>query len=150
MRRLLLTLPLLAPLPALANDAFCQALERVVTAAQFSFDSLPRAAHLLPGSIEERRGIVRTPEGPSRNAVFALMLRVDGRQHAPQVTQRFAALQSQIAACLPDAQASRVERGQGSAEQTHWTTQYAVIGLRADDATTGATAEVELMVAARW
>ncbi|PWS34074.1 hypothetical protein DFH01_27500 [Falsiroseomonas bella] len=150
MRRLSLLLPLLMPLPAEANEAFCPALKRLVAAAQWGFNDIGLAPHLIPGSIAERRGVTRVLDGPERGAIFATMLRTESREHAAEVRHRFDALRGEIGHCLSDAQASPVSGGQGG-QQAHWTMPYAVVRLRADGGDGFAsTSEVEITVAARW
>lgn len=159
MRRLgFLLLPLLASVEASAQqraapggpDPFCAALTRVVGAAGSGFDYLPRNQQLLPGSINERRGIVRTGDGPPRAAFFAVMMRDESRQRPNPVVPRFAELQRQITRCLPEAQVTGPTTGQGGAVAS-WTLSRALVGLRRDDGEGAAsTAEVEISVASRW
>jgi hypothetical protein len=150
MRRLSLLLPLLMPLPAEANEAFCPALKRLVAAAQWGFNDIGEAPHLIPGSVAERRGVTRLPDGPPRGAIFAIMLRAEGREHAAQAGHRFDQLRGEIGQCLSDAQASPVAGGQGG-QDAHWTTPYAFVRLRAEGGDgVASTAEVEITVASRW
>lgn len=156
LRRLLTLLVLLAaPLPALAQgqprqDPFCTALRQLVTAAASGFDYVPRGQRLIPGSVDERRGVTRTGDGPPRGVIYAVMLRDQSRQRPNPVVARFTALQGQITRCLPEAEAGPVVQGQGGLT-TSWRTPQAIIGLRRDDGEGFAsTAEVELSVAARW
>jgi hypothetical protein len=150
MRRLTMLLPLLMPLPAEANEAFCPSLQRLVAAAQWAFNDVGRAPHLIPGSVVERRGETRLLDGPVRGAIFATMFRTQGREHAPEVARHFEQLHGQIGHCLSGAQASPVTRAAGGAE-AHWTTPYAVVRLRTDMGEGFAsTMEVEITVASRW
>lgn len=152
MRRLLaVALPLLAaPASALAADAFCTGLSTLVAAASQGFDYLPRGGRLLPGSIEERRGITRTGDGPPRAVFFAVMLRDPAAQHPNPVQSRFRALQTAIGQCLPEAEARPAADGQGGAV-ARWSTQQALIELRRDDGSGGlSSAEVEISIASRW
>lgn len=150
MRRHLLALTLLASLPleAQADRAFCEGLQGLVQAAQSDFDWLPRMGHNIPGSLEERRGMIQSQDGPVHGAYFATMFRHDA---APAETrQRFAALEREVAGCLPDASALGTQQGQGAA-MTRWQTPYAVIGLRRVDG--GRELEqslIELSVMRRW
>jgi hypothetical protein len=160
-RRLaLLLLPLLVPLDAAAQqrnaprgqDAFCAALTQLAGAAGSGFDYLPRGQQLIPGSVNERRGIAARGSGggPPRAAFFAVMMRDESRQRPNPVVPRFEQLRQQITRCLPDAVANPVTLGQGGAV-TSWTLQMAIIGLRRDDGEGAAsTAEVELSVQSRW
>ncbi|WP_137177480.1 hypothetical protein [Roseomonas sp. AR75] len=150
MRRLSLLLPLLMPLPAEANEAFCPALKRLTAAAQWGFNDIARAPHLIPGSISEHRGVVRRMDGPERGAIFATMLRAEGREHQPQIARRFEQLQGEIGHCLSDAQPTPPSRA-ATEVKTSWATPYAVVELRADLGDGFAsTMEVEIVVSSRW
>lgn len=150
MRRKMLALALLASLPleAQADRAFCEGLQGLVQAAQSDFDWLPRTSHNIPGSIDERRGMIQSQDGPVHGAYFAVMFRHDA---APAETQRrFTALEREVAGCLQGAQALGTQQGQGAA-LTRWQTPYAVIGLRRMDG--GRELEqslIELSVMRRW
>lgn len=150
MRRKLLVLMLLASLPveALADRAFCEGLQGLVQAARSDFDWLPRMTHNIPGSVEERRGMIQSQDGPTHGAYFAVMFRHDA---APaQVRERAAGLEREIATCLPDATALGTQQGQGAALM-RWQTPYAVVGLRRVDG--GRELEqslIELSVMRRW
>lgn len=155
MRRALLLISILAPLQAAAQparnaDALCTGLHYLVAAAPSGFDYVPRDPRQIPGSIEERRGIVRTGDGPPRAVFYAVMLRDASRERPNPVQARFRSLQAAIARCLPDAQAAPVSEGAHGAMAT-WTLPQALIALRRDDGEGFAsTAELELSVAARW
>lgn len=154
MRRSLLLLPLLlAPLAARAEappSPFCAGLRRLVAAAASGFDYLPANQRLLPGSVEERRGITRTEGGPPRAVFYAVMLQDASRRHPNPVEARFHALAAEITRCLPDATASPAQVREGGAV-AGWTTPQALVGLRRDDGQGFAsTAEVTLSVASRW
>ncbi|MBR0649179.1 hypothetical protein GXW78_05860 [Roseomonas terrae] len=150
MRRKLLVLTLLASLPieAQADRAFCQGLQGLVAAAQSRFDWLPTTGRNIPGSIEERRGVVQNHVGGEPHGVYyAVMYRHDGNTGAHE---RFAALQHEIGACLSGASFLGVTQGQGNA-QANWQTQYARVGLRrADGDGELPQSLVELSVASRW
>jgi hypothetical protein len=157
-RRLaLLLLPLLAPDAAEAQqrnqrgpDPFCAALTRIVGAAGSGFDYLPRDQRLIPGSLNERRGIARAANGPPRAAWFAVMMRDESRERPNPVIPRFDQLRQQVTRCLPEATAMPVTPGQGGAV-TSWVLPMAVVGLRRDDGEGAAsTAEVELSIQSRW
>ncbi len=135
MRRRLLVLTLLAALPfeAAASPAFCEALNRLVSAAQSRFDWLPPGRHLIPGSLGERHGTVEGGDGEPRGIIYATML-----------------LQREVAECLPNANGLGTVRGAGAA-LARWQTPYADIGLRRVDGTGDvAEAMIELSVASRW
>ncbi len=152
MRRRLLALTLLVILPfeAVANQAFCAALQGLASAAQSRFDWLPNTGRNVPGSIEERRGVVQSSSGQPHGIYYAVMVRHDPRQQPNPVRERFAALQREIGHCLPDASFLGLTEGQGGA-QANWQTQYARIGLRrADGGGEVPDAMVELSVASRW
>ena len=150
MRRHLLALTLLASLPleAQADRAFCEGLQGLVQAAQSDFDWLPRMAHNIPGSLDERRGMIQSQDGPTHGAYFAVMFR---HEAAPaQVRERFAALEREVAGCLPGATALGTQQGEGAA-MTRWQTPYAIVGLRRVDG--GRELEqslIELSVMRRW
>jgi hypothetical protein len=154
---LLLAAATLAPPPAAAQAqphgepaAFCAALRRLAAAAASGFESIDRAPHLIPGSVEERRGVTAAADGPPRAVLHAVMLRDPSRQRPNPVVARFEALRAEITRCLPEAEAGPVAQGQGGA-QARWTTPQAVIGLRRDDGEGFASdAELELSVASRW
>lgn len=160
MRRLVLLLPLL-PSPALGQgagpsaahgrpDAFCNGLRQLVGAAGSGIADLPRDSRLLPGSIEERRGITRSGDGPPRAVFYAIMLREPARAGPSPVAARFRALRGVITHCLPDAQAAPAAEGQGGTT-ARWTLPTAIVGLRHDDgAGFASSAEVEVSVASRW
>ena len=160
MRRLVLLLPLL-PSPALGQgagpsaahgrpDAFCNGLRQLVGAAASGFDYLPRDSRLLPGSIEERRGITRSGDGPPRAVFYAVMLREAAREGPNPAAARFRTLQAEITRCLPDAQAAPAAEGQGGAV-ARWSLPTAIVGLRRDDGAGFASSmEVEVSVAPRW
>jgi hypothetical protein len=154
----LLAAAALLPLPAPAQPpqqhgeaaAFCAALRRLAAAAASGFDSVDRAPHLVPGSVEERRGVTAAADGPPRAVLYAVMARAPSRQRPNPVAARFEALRAEVARCLPEAEAGPVTQGQGGA-QARWTTPQAVIGLRRDDGEGFASdAELELSVASRW
>ena len=154
MRRLALLPLLVAPLPADAQqhapDAFCAGLRQLVAAAASGFDYLPANQRLLPGSIEERRGITRSEGGPPRAAFFATMLRDASAQRPNPAQARFHALQAAIPRCLPDAAAGPGGEGPHGGVAS-WTIQQAAIGLRYDPGDGyAASAEVEVSVASRW
>jgi hypothetical protein len=145
-----LLLPWLLPAPAAANDAFCPALQRLVAGARWSFNDIGLAPHLIPGSVAERRGVVQILDGPPRGAIFAVMQRVQGREHEAQIVHGFDQLHGRIAQCLPDAQASPTSRAPTEVRST-WTTPYAVVLLRADRGDGfAATMDLEIVVASRW
>lgn len=150
MRRKLLALTLLASLPveAVADRAFCAGLQGLVQAAQSDFDWLPRTGHNIPGSIEERRGMVQSQDGPTHGAYFAVMFR--GRATPAQVHERVAAFEREIAGCLPGATALGTQQGQGAA-LTRWQLPYAIVGLRRNDGGGELPdATIELSVMRRW
>jgi hypothetical protein len=154
LRRLMLLLPFLAPLPAEASAeadaAFCTGLRRLVVAAAEGFVNIPGNTRLLPGSIEERRGVTRSPDGPPRAVVYAVMLRDNSRQHPNPADARYRALQGAIGHCLPDAEVlAASDRPTGATAS--WRTSSAVIGIRLDrgDAYLS-NAEVEVSIASRW
>jgi hypothetical protein len=150
LRRLALLATLLAPLPAEAQDAFCAGLQRLVRGAANGFLEIPAGGRILHGSLEERRGVVRSEEGPARGGYLALMLTAPSRERPNPAVTRFHALQAEIARCLPDAQAGqvqRVDRGQ----RVVWTTPQARIVLRSDEGDGFASnAEVDVAVVSRW
>lgn len=153
MRRLalLLPLPLLAPLPVAPqpHDAFCAGLLHLVQAAPSGFAYVDRGQRVVPGSLDERRGVLAAAFGPPRAAYHAMMLRTPA-EHGSTTQARFHALQAQIGHCLPGIPATPVTAGEGGAHIA-WTTDQAVILLRREDGQGGAsTAEVEISVAARW
>jgi hypothetical protein len=151
-RRLAVILPLLAPLPAgaQATDAFCAGLLQLVAGAAQGFAEMPRTGGVLHGSIEERRGVTSTDDGPPRAVYYAVMLRDDARRRPNPADGHFRRLQAEIARCLPQAQPSALTPGQGGARIT-WTTEQALVGLRLDDGGGDAgNAEVEVSVASRW
>ncbi|MBW6400738.1 hypothetical protein KPL78_22955 [Roseomonas sp. HJA6] len=145
MRRKILALALLASLPleAQADRAFCEGLQGLVQAAQSDFDWLPRMSHNIPGSLDERRGMVRSEDGPVRGAYIAVMFRHDA--NPAQLRERFAALQREVAGCLQDASALGTQQG-GGGIVARWQTPYADISLRGVDG----GGEIELSVARRW
>ncbi|MBX9700255.1 MAG: hypothetical protein K2X74_12515 [Acetobacteraceae bacterium] len=158
MRRLALICVLALTLPPEAtaqgsrrgDDPFCTALRQVVNAAGSGFDYLPRNQRLLPGSVEERRGITRTGDGPPRAVVYAIMLRDNSGERPSPAAARFQALQAAISRCLPDAQASPPQAAPRGATAA-WTLPMALIGLRRDEGEGFASsAEVEISVASRW
>lgn len=147
-----MVLTLLAALPAeaVANTAFCGALRQVVAAAESRFDSLPLARHAIPGSLEERRGVMQSASGQPHGVLYAVMFRHDARQQPNPVRERFAALQREIGQCLTEASTLGVTEGQGGA-LARWQTPYAVVGLRrADGGQELADSQIELSVASRW
>lgn len=150
MRRKILALALLASLPfeAQADRAFCEGLQGLVQAAQSDFDWLPRTGHNIPGSLDERRGMVQSEDGPIRGSYIAVMFRHDA---APaQVRERFAALQREIGGCLEGASALGTQQG-GGATVARWRTPYADVSLRGVDG--GRELEqslIELSVMRRW
>ena len=147
---LVLTLIAALPFEAAANTAFCNALRQVVSAAQSRFDSLPAGRHVIPGSIEERRGIMQSASGQPHGVVYAVMFRHDVRQQPNPVRERFAALQREVGQCLTDASALGVTEGQGGA-MANWQTPYARIGLRrVDGGRELLESMIELSVASRW
>lgn len=152
MRRHLLALTLLAaaPFEASANTAFCEALNQLVSAAQSRFDWLPPGRHLIPGSIDERHGVVQRPDGEPRGVIVAVMYRQNGPVQANVVRQRFDTLQREVGGCLPNATTLDTMQGAG-ATLARWQTPYADIGLRRVDG--GAEVPetvIELSVASRW
>ncbi len=152
MPRLTLVLALLLALPASAqaNERFCAAMRFVAASAQGGFDSMPRAAHTLPGSVEEWRGMTRSEDGPVRGAFFALMVRHDARARPNPATARFHELAREIAQCLPDASAQGVTEGEGGARAA-WQTPYANISLRlVEGGRELADSTVQITVASRW
>lgn len=152
MRRHLLLLTLLAALPfeAVASPAFCEALNQLVSAAQSRFDWLPPGRHLIPGSLEERHGTVEGQDGEPRGIIYATMfLQREGRD-LRALRERFAALEREVAECLPNANGFGTLQGAGAA-LARWQTPYADIGLRRVDGTGDvAEAMIELSVASRW
>lgn len=150
MRRKLLALTLLASLPveAMADRAFCAGLEGLVQAAQSDFDWLPRTSHNIPGSIEERRGMIQSQDGPTHGAYFAVLFR--GQVAPAQLRERAAAHEHVIAACLSGATALGTQQGQGAA-MTRWQLPYAIVGLRRNDGGGELPdATIELSVMRRW
>jgi hypothetical protein len=150
LRRLALLAILLAPLPAAAQDAFCAGLQRLVRGAASGFLEVPPSGHVLPGSREERRGMIRDQDGPAHGAYLALMLTAPSAQRPNPAATRFHALQAEITRCLPDAEsapAQRVDRGQRAV----WTTPQARVVLRSDEGDGFASdAEVDIAVVSRW
>jgi hypothetical protein len=149
-RRKLFALALLASLPieAQADRAFCAGLQGLVRAAQSDFDWLPRTAHNIPGSVDERSGMIQTHDGPTHGAYFAVMFRQAATP--AQLRERFTALEREIAACLPDASNIGTQQGQGGA-MTRWQSSYAVVGLRrADGGGELPQSIIELSVMRRW
>lgn len=150
MRRLLLLVALFAPLPAAAQDAFCTGLQRLVEQARWGFSDLGLGGRVLHGSVQERRGVLESPDGPARGAFFAIMLNAPSRELAAVVAPRFQALHTEIARCLPTAEGGATQAGQGGAVAV-WRTPYAVVRLRREDGDGFAsTAEIEVVVASRW
>jgi hypothetical protein len=150
--RRLLPLALLPSLPAMAETAgpFCAALRELAVAAADGFESVPRGGHKLPGSVEERRGITRSGDGPPRAVFYAVMLRDGSRQHPNPADARFRALGAEIPRCLPEAEAVSAAERQGGADMS-WRTSQAVIGLRLDRGDGYlSNAEVEVSIASRW
>jgi hypothetical protein len=116
LRRALLLLSILAPLPVAAqpprnHDPLCAGLVNLVAAAPSGFDYVPRDTRQIAGSIEERRGITRTGDGPPRAVFYAVMMRDNSRERPNPVQARFRTLQAAIARCLPAAQAAPVAEG---------------------------------------
>ncbi len=152
MRRALPIVALLAALPgqAAANTAFCNALRQVVAAAQSRFDSLPASRHAIPGSLEERRGVMQSPSGQPHGVLYAVMFRHDARQSPNPARERFAALQREVGQCLADARFLGLAEGRGGATAS-WQTPYALVGLRRDDGGRELPDSIiELSVASRW
>jgi hypothetical protein len=152
LHRLILLPPLLASLPtqAQATEAFCAGLRQLVEAAANGFDNLPIGEHHLPGSINERRGITQSPDGPPRAAYYATMMSSPSHRQPSAAELHFHELHGEIARCLPDAENGPVIPGQGGARMS-WTTQQAMVHLRREDGDGFASnAEVEVTVASRW
>ncbi len=143
---------LLASLPAAAeaSEAFCASLRQLAVAAAEGFVNVPPGRHLVPGSIEERRGVTRSGDGPPRAVLYVTMVRDNSRQHPNPAEGRFRAYATEIPACLPDAEAVSSADRSGGAERV-WRTSRAVIGLRLDRGDGYlSNAEVELSIASRW
>lgn len=149
---LLAALALLLALPgaARADAAFCEALRRLVAGAQTGFQHLPAAGHNVPGSLEERRGVLSEQGGPSRAVYHAILLREPARGGPHRAPQRFEALTQEVARCLPDARSLGLAQGQ-QAVVAGWETPYARIALRRlDGGADVQQTEIELSVASRW
>ena len=150
LRHLILLAALCAPLPATAQDAFCQGLRTLAQGAANGFLEIPAGGRQLRGSSEEWRGTVETEDGPARGAYLAMMLTAPSRERANPAATRFRALEAEITRCLPQAQAApaqRVDRG----ERATWTTSEARIVLRSDEGDGFASnAQVELAIVSRW
>ncbi|WP_270938269.1 hypothetical protein [Falsiroseomonas oryzae] len=147
-----LALTLLAPPPAAAQapDALCTALRRLAEAAANGFDYLPTGQRYVPGSVEERRGVLRPADGPARAVFYATMAMTNSAQRGHAFAQRAHALETDVGRCFPQAEASGMQPVQHGAFGT-WTLPRAVIALRRDDGDGGlSSAEIELSVASRW
>jgi hypothetical protein len=152
LRCLILLFPLLAlmPIQAKATDAFCAGLRQLVEAAANGFDSLPLGERRLLGSLNERRGITQSSDGPPRAAYYATMMSGPSRRQPSAAELHFRELHGEIARCLLGAEDGPMIGGQGGA-RTSWTTPQAVVHLRREDGDGFASnAEVEVIVASRW
>ncbi len=150
MRRLALLAILLAPLPAAAQDAFCRGLQRLAAGAANGFMEIPAAGRVLHGSVQERRGMVESEDGPARGAYLALMLTAPSRERPNPAATRFQALHAGIARCLPGAEGGAVQRAERG-QRAIWATPQARIVLRSDEGDGYASdAEVEIAVVSRW
>jgi hypothetical protein len=152
LRRLILLLPLLAQTPtqAQATDAFCLGLRQLVEAAANGFDYLPLGERRLPNSLNERRGITQSPDGPPRAAYYATMMSTPSRRQLSAAELHFSELNAEIGRCLLGAESGPMIRGQDGV-RTSWTTPRAVVHLRREDGDGFASsAEVEVIVASRW
>jgi hypothetical protein len=105
---------------------------------------------VIPGSLDERHGIVQRPDGEPRGVVVAVMYRQAGPVQQNVVRDRFAALQREVTGCLPNANSLDTMQG-GGATLARWQTPYADVGLRRlDGGAEVAESVIELSVASRW
>ena len=102
--RLSLLLALLLPMPALAQDAFCTSLRRLVAAAPGSFASIPESERLFDGAVREWRERNMAPnwEGEASFNVIPL-------EHA-SAERRYGALLQDVPRCIPALRALRQMR----------------------------------------
>ncbi|MEI6159824.1 MAG: hypothetical protein WCP77_08325 [Roseococcus sp.] len=151
MRRLALLACLLAPLPAAAQDVFCNGLRQIVQGAAQDFVELPLGSHYLHGSVNERRGVAPPANGgPPRAVYYAVMLRDDSSRAFALADGHMRNLQGEISRCLPQAQASGVASNDRGSFQT-WTMERAVVGLRREDSRGFASStEIEISITSRW
>ncbi|MGG5818605.1 hypothetical protein [Falsiroseomonas sp. HW251] len=152
MRRLLLLGCLLLPLPAAAQsgDAFCAGLQRAIQLAANGFLEVPLNEHLIPGTIEQRRGVLEDQDGPARAALIVVVYADPTRRETAALESHFHGYAERVARCLPGAASNGplpVARGVMSS----WQTEQARIRLRRDAGDLYSDpAKVEITVASRW
>lgn len=148
MLRPFLALAAIALLPAVAGaqsaSPFCNGVAQLVVAAPDRFEPLPPGVRVIPGSIEERRG-VNNSGGDPRGAYIALVSRVPRAEgHAA-----FERVQHEMQRCLPGWQANVVSGADGAIAT--WTLERAVIRVvQAIDDTDPQRAAVAVQVLERW
>lgn len=150
MRRLILSLLLIAPLPAAAQSPaqFCQSLRRLVDAAPTGFQRLPNLPQQVPGSLEEFRsnasfGATQIP------AYVAVMQRGPSRLPPSPASERFGQLQAAITDCLANAQVGPMQPIQSGARQVWTLPRTLVLLLRQDGAGGNSRSQVQLAVGPR-
>lgn len=106
--RVLFTALLLAAAPAWAEDAFCEALRRVVAAAPGDFRDIPEGDVVFPGAL---RSLRQTDYAPGREhaASFHATL-AEHEETRAQAPRLYRQLRRAIPDCLPEATLLRETR----------------------------------------